>query len=110
MESSSYKEGRDAAEYKRRFPRRVLGTWISCLASFSVSMLGGLMLTHWELRHHRTNSQLWMVPFGLILLVTPAIVWLSIFISHIFSSNEGEEDHKDGGDLHPAVDTTVVIS
>lgn len=55
------------------------------------------MLSYWQLRYHRTNSQLWMVPLGLILLITPAIVWLSIFISHTLSSSseQNEEDHDD---------------
>lgn len=87
----SYKEdGGAAAAYRYKRFRSILKTWISCLGSFTVSILGGVTLTCWELRYHRSNSQLWMVPFGLILFATPAIVWLSVVISNILSSKEDE--------------------
>lgn len=98
----SYKEDTDAAAttQHKRF-RRMLKTWTSCLCSFSISIVGGLILTCWELRYHHTNSQLWMVPFGLILFVTPAIVWLSIFISEVFRFKEDYDDDHDV-ELHPS--------
>lgn len=57
--------------------------WIGCLGSFLVSLVGGVMLSYWEFKYHPTNSQLWMVPFGLILFFTPVIVCFSIFVSEI---------------------------
>ncbi|KAE7999305.1 hypothetical protein FH972_003750 [Carpinus fangiana] len=54
--------------------------------SLMVSMIGGLTLGWWEYEYHSTNSQLWMVPFGLILLLTPLLVWFSVFVSDICSS------------------------
>lgn len=58
-------------------------TMINCFGSFCLSMAGGLMLGSWELYNRPTNERQWMVPLGLILLVTPLIVWLSIFVSEI---------------------------
>lgn len=60
---------------------------IAFLGYLSISIGGGVMLTLWGLRFHPTNSQLWMVPLGLILLITPLIIWSSIFISNIFSNS-----------------------
>ena len=60
------------------------------LWSFFISLVGGLTLVWWELEYHSTNSQLWMVPFGLIMLVTPVIVCLSLFVSDICNSSSGQ--------------------
>ncbi|KAJ4728042.1 Group XV phospholipase [Melia azedarach] len=58
-------------------------TCISCLWSFLVSMTGGLILGYWESEYHPTYNQLWMVPLGLILLITPVIAWLAVFVSEL---------------------------
>jgi FtsH-binding integral membrane protein len=63
-----------------------LKTCIAYSWSLMVSMIGGLALGWWEYKYHSTNSQLWLVPFGLILLLTPLVVWFSIFVSDICSS------------------------
>ncbi|KAF4366516.1 hypothetical protein F8388_003754 [Cannabis sativa] len=47
-----------------------------------VSLGGGLILAWWESEYHADNRQLWMVPFGLILLITPLIIWVSLVFSH----------------------------
>ncbi|MBA0704340.1 hypothetical protein Golax_016605, partial [Gossypium laxum] len=57
-------------------------TCIACLWSFLVSLSGALMLGWWGYEYHPTNSQLWLVPFGLILFVTPLIIWFAIFVSY----------------------------
>ncbi|KAE9619855.1 putative ATP-synthase-associated protein [Lupinus albus] len=53
-----------------------------CLVIFFLSLLlsiaGFFMLGWWLYKYHPTNSQLWMVPFGFILFLTPLIVWLSL--------------------------------
>lgn len=95
--SGSSKEDMEAdaaAQLKRSF-RGILRKWIACVGAFSISMVGGVMLTCWEMKYHQSNSQLWMVPFGLILLATPVVVWLSIFVSDILGSKK-EEDGYDG--------------
>ncbi|KAI3444357.1 hypothetical protein Pfo_001022 [Paulownia fortunei] len=74
-------------ESERRF-RRIVKTWIGCLGSFTLSLVGGLILAWWELNYHPTNDQQWMVPLGLILFVTPVIVWLAIFISDFCNSTD----------------------
>ena len=58
-----------------------------------MSMIGGLMLVWWDLEYHPTNSELWMVPFGLILMVTPLIVWFSAFISDICRPEDSDLNH-----------------
>ncbi|CAL0299185.1 unnamed protein product [Lupinus luteus] len=46
--------------------------------SLLISIVGVLMLGWWLHKYHPTNSQLWMVPFGFILFLTPLIVCLSL--------------------------------
>lgn len=75
-------EGDDHKENQEmRLKTCIVNSW-----SLMVSMIGGLALGWWEYEYHSTNSQLWMVPFGLILLLTPLVVWSSIFVSDICSS------------------------
>ncbi|KHN06351.1 hypothetical protein D0Y65_016949 [Glycine soja] len=62
------------------------------ISSLLISIIGGSMLGWWLHKYHPTNRQLWMVPFGLILLLTPVIVWLSLIISDMFISKNEEED------------------
>ncbi|KAG5566075.1 hypothetical protein RHGRI_001869 [Rhododendron griersonianum] len=54
-----------------------------------------MILVVWELKFHQTNTQLWMVPVGLINLVTPVIVSVSSFVTDINSPKEGD-DHGGG--------------
>ena len=56
------------------------------ISSLLISIIGGSMLGWWLHKYHPTNRQLWMVPFGLILLLTPVLVWLSLIISDLRSS------------------------
>ncbi|GAB2271865.1 hypothetical protein Dimus_006695 [Dionaea muscipula] len=63
-------------------------TCIACLVSFMVSLIGGIILVFWEMDYHPRNSQLWMVPFGLIMFATPVIVWFSAFVSDLFCPNK----------------------
>jgi hypothetical protein len=55
--------------------------YIICVWSFLVSMAGGLLLLWWDYEYHPTNSQLWLVPFGLILFVTPVIACFAVVVS-----------------------------
>lgn len=64
-------------QYKITFIKKI----ISFFVSFLVSLAGGLTITWWRYEYHPDNRQLWMVPFGLVLLVTPAIVWFSLVFS-----------------------------
>ncbi|CAL5383213.1 unnamed protein product [Camellia sinensis] len=82
----SYMEGRDIISYNK-FQKIVKGC-ISCLAWFLMSMVGGLILVWWEVNYHPSNSQQWMVPIGLILMVTPVIVWFAAFVSETCSPRE----------------------
>lgn len=44
-------------------------------------IVGAALLLWWTLEFHRDNRQLWMVPVGLILMGTPAVVWFSVVAS-----------------------------
>lgn len=94
--SATYKEERDERHYKEvvvsssRLRNIILGTCLNCLASLSISMVGGLMLLWWETHYHPANRQLWMVPFALILLVTPLFVCSAAFFSDL--SNHESSD------------------
>ncbi|KAK2649984.1 hypothetical protein Ddye_017473 [Dipteronia dyeriana] len=69
-------------------------TCMACLWSFLVSMTGGLILGFWEYQYHQTNSQLWMVPFSLIMLVTPVMVWFAVLVSDVCNSlSNNNDDH-----------------
>ncbi|KAM0946742.1 putative ATP-synthase-associated protein [Dioscorea sansibarensis] len=50
-----------------------------CLLMTSIT--GGGLLVWWAVVFHPYNKQLWMVPFSLIVLGTPIIVWLVLFAS-----------------------------
>ncbi|KAK4578106.1 hypothetical protein RGQ29_028301 [Quercus rubra] len=79
----SFKEGREEShgERRERVKTCIVYSW-----SLMVSMIGGLTMGWWEYEYHPTNSQLWMVPFGLVLLITPLFAWFSIFVSDLCSS------------------------
>lgn len=70
--------------------QKLAKTFVALLWSFFISVGGGLTLVWWEFEYHPTNSQLWMVPFGLIMLVTPVIVCFSVFVSDICNSSSGQ--------------------
>ncbi|KAL2345942.1 hypothetical protein Fmac_007227 [Flemingia macrophylla] len=50
------------------------------LVSLLLSMAGGSLLGWWLHKYHQTNSQLWMVPFGFLLFLTPLIISLSLIL------------------------------
>lgn len=77
---------------------KIAKTYIACLWSFLVSLTGGLMLAWWEYEYHPTNTQLWMVPFGLILFATPLIIWFAIFVSDI--CNFTDDARPPDGSVH----------
>ncbi|XP_022632692.1 uncharacterized protein LOC111240910 [Vigna radiata var. radiata] len=62
------------------------------ISSLLISITGGSLLGWWLHKYHPTNKQLWMVPFGLILLFTPFIVCLSVIISGPAIHKNDEED------------------
>lgn len=54
--------------------------------SVIISLIGGLILSYWEFKYHGSNSELWMVPVGLIMFFTPVIVWSSVAVSEMINS------------------------
>ncbi|KAM1819241.1 hypothetical protein ACFX15_000867 [Malus domestica] len=79
------KEDKETISYLEQ--RRIVETRTACFWSVLVSVVGGLMLGWWEYQYHPANKQLWMVPFGLVLFATPAIVWFSVVASDICNPN-----------------------
>ena len=56
----------------------------SCLlilfSSLLISIAGASMLGWWLHKYHPSNTQLWMVPFGFLLFLTPLIICLSVIL------------------------------
>ncbi|CAL5397590.1 unnamed protein product [Camellia sinensis] len=86
MGSYKEEENRDGISYNRF--RKIVKACVACLASFLISMVGGLILVWWVVKHHHSNTQLWMVPVGLIIFITPVIVFFSTFISDLCKPKE----------------------
>lgn len=63
---------------------------IACFGSFLITMVGGLVLLLWEIKYHPSNSQLWMVPFGLIMFLTPVLACLAAFISDTVTTSSSQ--------------------
>ena len=55
--------------------------WAGAAAVAGVGLAGAGVLVWWALAFHPAHQQLWMVPFGLVLLGTPLVAWLSLFAS-----------------------------
>ncbi|CAN1157068.1 hypothetical protein LINPERPRIM_LOCUS27707 [Linum perenne] len=63
--------------------------------AFTASLVGGAVLGWWEYSYHPTNTQQWMVPFGLILFATPLFVCFAAIVSDFW--NEQEPGDVGGG-------------
>ncbi|CAM0910781.1 unnamed protein product [Alopecurus aequalis] len=51
----------------------------TCMAAAAVT--GASLLAWWSVAFHPSNSRLWMVPVGLVLPCTPAVVCLALTLS-----------------------------
>lgn len=77
-----YEEDKDRIKSFRKIMKKAF------LGSVLISLIGGVLLSYWEFKFHDTNSELWMVPVGLILFFTPVIVWSSVAVSEMISTTE----------------------
>lgn len=77
-----YEEDKDRIKSFRKIMKKAF------LGSVLISLIGGVLLSCWEFKFHDTNSELWMVPVGLILFFTPVIVWSSVAVSEMISTTE----------------------
>lgn len=93
MESLEISDKEEVGGNRHEKIPKIVMRWIACLGALLVSIVGGMILVMWQLKFHRTNTQLWMVPVGLIILVTPVIVSVSSFVSDISSPKEGDHDY-----------------
>ncbi|KAK0580690.1 hypothetical protein LWI29_005109 [Acer saccharum] len=93
----SYKEERFEAKQQggSQSSQETTKTCMVCLWSLLVSLTGGLILGFWEYHYHQTNSQLWMIPFSLIMLVTPVMVWFAVLVSDVCNSKFNNKDDHD---------------
>ncbi|KAL1329298.1 hypothetical protein HN51_046425 [Arachis hypogaea] len=96
-ESKGMKNIRDY--YKEREERMITKKtyMMILLLSLLISIFGGCMLGWWLHKYHPSNKHLWMVPFSLILFLTPAFVWFSIFISDFCISKIDDEQKQEQG-------------
>lgn len=83
---SAMKEEREGKR-KENLKSSMMKTWVSMAVT---SMMGGLVFGWWEFQFHSTNRQLWMVPFGLVFMIAPIFVMMSVLISSFCTSM----DHK----------------
>jgi hypothetical protein len=51
----------------------------TCMVAAAVT--GASLLAWWSVAFHPSNSRLWMVPVGLVLACTPAVVFLALTLS-----------------------------
>lgn len=65
------------------------------LLSMLISISGGSVLGWWVYKYHAENKQLWMVPFGLIFLLTPIVIWFSLIVSDLCASNSYGNKEKE---------------
>ncbi|CAN8295925.1 unnamed protein product [Cochlearia groenlandica] len=72
----------------------VMSSLMFVLYSMIVIMFGALVITYWHYKYHPTNSNLWMVPIGLILVATPSFLSLSVLISDLCDHDDDEDDHQ----------------
>ncbi|MED6223271.1 hypothetical protein PIB30_072401 [Stylosanthes scabra] len=104
-ESKEMENNNGDYHYKERQQRMVITKAymvILLLLSLLISIFGGTMLGWWLHKYHPSNKHLWMVPFSLILFLTPAFVWFSIFISDFcISKNSDEQKEEEGMSNHP---------
>lgn len=68
---------------KENMKRSKIAIWVSMAVA---SMMGVLVFGWWEIQFHPTNRQLWMVPFGLVLMIAPIFVIMSVLISSFCTS------------------------
>lgn len=66
----------------------IKSSYVSCFWLFLVSIAGGVVLGWWEIVFRPSNSQLWMVPFGLVVLLTPVVIFFTVFISDLCNSSD----------------------
>lgn len=85
---------------------KIMKVWIAYFGLFLISMMGALILLFWEIKYHPSNKQLWMVPFGLIMFLTPVLVCFAAFISDTFAPI-ASSDHTSSLKLQPVVFSQV---
>ncbi|KAJ7007928.1 hypothetical protein NC653_006838 [Populus alba x Populus x berolinensis] len=89
----TFKEAKHEAN-QEYYPEKIVKKCVICLLSILVCMAGGTLLLWWGCEYHPTNTQLWMVPLGLILLVTPVIAGVAAFVSETCNCKVEDDDSK----------------
>lgn len=72
--------------------KKSMSSMVFLLYSMIVVTFGGLFLSYWVYKYHPTNSNLWMVPVGLIFLITPAFLSISVLVSDL-CDDDGVNHH-----------------
>lgn len=97
-ESDMNTNTKNETEKEKTEKKSTMSSMAFFLYSMIVIMCGGLFLTYWFNKYHPTNSNLWMVPLGLLFLVTPVFLSLSVLISDLCDDDDGESRPKPNQD------------
>ncbi|CAN7066828.1 hypothetical protein Bca4012_097389 [Brassica carinata] len=73
--------------------KKSMSSMVFLIYSVIVVIFAGLFLTYWVYKYHPTNSNLWMVPVGLIFLVTPAFLSISVLVSDLCDDDGDGVNH-----------------
>ena len=84
-------EGEENGDHKKTSRWITKPYLIIYLLSLLISIAGGSVLGWWLYKYHPTNRQLWMVPFGFVLFITPIIGCLSLVVPDLCASKTDEE-------------------
>ncbi|BAF22759.1 uncharacterized protein [Oryza sativa Japonica Group] len=79
----------------------------ACLVA--AAMAGASLLAWWAVAFHPSNSRLWMVPVGLVLACTPAIVYLALSLQPPSTVSDHKGSHAAGHPPPPPPLSMVVI-
>ncbi|KAI9093889.1 hypothetical protein K1719_026887 [Acacia pycnantha] len=86
----------------------IAGTVSVSLQLDGIHVAGGSVLVWWNVKYRSENSELWMVPFGLILFLTPMVIWFSLIVSDLCVSSSKEDEKFIPGSnrlVHPIDDS-----
>ncbi|CAK8544959.1 unnamed protein product [Lathyrus sativus] len=84
-------EREENGDYKKSKWITKLPYLVILFTSLLISIVGGCVLGWWLHKYHPSNEQLWMVPFGFVLFITPIIVLLSLIVSDPCFSKQVED-------------------
>ncbi|KAK4267060.1 hypothetical protein QN277_023899 [Acacia crassicarpa] len=89
---SSYEDEEDEGYREKQRKLKPSSVIIIFVLSALISVAGGFVLMWWNIKYRSEDSELWMVPFGLILFLTPMVIWFSLLVSDLCVSSSKEDE------------------